>query len=254
MKTIRFVLVLSLVALIGQAGALAAGPSGPNNIRIQLGYMVASGDQTEIIDRFDYYSSFETKAKFSGGAGIAFAYEYKLSDLVGLEASIGYFQTKLRAQVWEQAVTKQIGHLVFDNEKTVHTLPIALGVNFHLTNNGRVDFFLGPRLSYLSYGSYSAAINSNNKNGTGNLDLDLKKEFMLGLTLGLDVPMSSGWGWAFRLDYTPAQVKIDKCNQSVSAPPPIGKSVVDDTQIFLFTGNKLKPNPITLTIGASYKF
>lgn len=254
MKTIRLALVLSLVALIGQTGAFAAGPAGSNNIRIQLGYMVASGDQTEIIDRLDY-SSLETKAKFSGGAGIAFAYEYRLNDLVGLEASIGYFQTKLRAQVWEQAVDKQVGPLVFDHEKTVHTLPISLGVNFHLSNNSPVDFFLGPRLSYMSFGSYSAAINnSKTKDGAGYLDLDLKKEFMIGLTLGLDVPMSGGWGWAFRLDYTPAQVKIDTSNQPVSTARPVAKSIVQGTETFLFAGNKLKPNPITLTIGASYKF
>lgn len=218
---------------------------------MNVGYMIASGDQTEFLN-YNGNPRWETKAKVNGGAGLAFAYEYRHTDLIGFEAGVGYFQTKLRLQVWD-AYNKQAGYLFWDAEKTTHTLPISVGLNFHLVQKGPVDFFIGPRLSYMTYGSYSVAERGSEKEVAKDVKADLKKEIVLGLTMGLDLPMAANWNWSFRLDYAPAQVKIDTFNRSFSTGTP-GKSETVGDDVYPFVGNKLKPNPITLTVGASYKF
>lgn len=254
-KRFGLILMVALVAVLAFSTAQAAGP-GKATIRYHLGYMMSSGS-TQFTHNNPYdYTLYATDSKFEGSPGAGISFEYRYSDLIGLETGLSFFRPKLRVQIQERVPLKALAHPNVDMKQGVKVVPVTLGLNFHLTPAKKADFYAGVFAAYVNFGSFSQTYIPNRlekvlREGRG--EIDFKNQFTFGIRTGVDIPINSNWSFSARLEYMDLKAKVDS-SYFPSAFPSIGKAADSSTYTSLFDGQELKMRPVMITVGASFHF
>ncbi len=145
-----------------------------------------------------------------GGSGLGASIERRFTCTGGLELGVLFGQIDGR-------VMFDSGNLWETDEDSFGFLPITLGWNFHLTPNKKADFFLGPVVALVKYGS--ADFNVLGRNLGGSLDDD----FAFGARLGLDVFIGdSPWAFHAGLLYLNTSSDFDNGTGELDVDPLIG--------------------------------
>ncbi len=183
----------------------------------------AAPDDTKNVMRVDLgYLTSSTGHDYASDAGMVAT---KNDGTLGAGISYEYRATPLvgveTALSFYKPTVKQevVGLNVYDEK--VRIMPLTLGVNFHLTNTEAFDLYAGPQLAYVMYGTLP------------NSDGRIKDEFTWGLHAGVDVPIGkSGWSLNGDVGYLGTKTKVEAPGGDV----------------------ELKLRPVTVKVGASWKF
>jgi outer membrane protein W len=120
----------------------------------------------------------------SSSIGPGIALEYKPSPRIGFEiaAASNTFESRAKLDFF--------GAGQIDIESSFRATPIVTRVNFHLTPNRRVDFYLGPVAGLMVFSDQMLTIRSTVDGTTevSRLKSKTKDDFVWGGHLGLDVP------------------------------------------------------------------
>lgn len=245
MKSVtRIVLALAVCAFVAPA---FAGGDWTGQLRFGVSYFTATSNGTGALEYVDDpgYVYTHVKAKAKSSAGLYVGYEHKFSPLIGLEGYTGYYKPKFSLEDIDYG-----GSLFNSNEASATVIPLGVALNFHLVKSDKVDVYVGPTVAYLFYGKPKFTYDEGDNGLAGTLTVKLKNELAYGLVAGVDVQFPSKWNLAFRLSYLQAKADIDE--------------IKDD---WIYTGDGIetgtyyeslsegfKPNPLTFTVGAGFKF
>ncbi len=128
-----------------------------------------------------------TDLKTSAGGGVGLNVEYRANDRIGIEGGLLYWE--LDSMLSFDSATEWL--MAGDS---TNVLTITAGLNFHLTPNQKVDFYIGPYIGMALIDNASFALGGSVGTVSGNTD----DEFVWGGQIGLDIPFG-GSGWAFHL-------------------------------------------------------
>lgn len=173
----RVLLVLAMALMI-PAAALAEAPQ--HTFRGNLVYVSPTGDET----------IFDTKVEADSALGFGLAYEYRFTDLYGLEGQLTYSSHDV-----------QIGG---ETAGDTSVMPLTLALNFHLSKNDKVDFYVGPVIGYVFYDDLSL------DDDWGGEDVKLKNGFAWGVQAGIDVPFNENWAFTAGLTYLQTTAETDE--------------------------------------------
>jgi len=176
----RIAVALAFTALFSTA-ALADAPDGTG--RIFASYFSPTGSHH---GRFDVGGGRLAEATIEAdeASGMTFGWEIRVGKRMGIETDI--MITKFDFNVKTSGITVGLGSAVM--------VPITTSLQWHLTDNRRMDFYVGPVVSYTLWGDLDTPVGSTPLDG----------EFRFGLRGGIDVPFSVHWALAARLDYLQA--------------------------------------------------
>lgn len=153
--------------------------------------------------------------------GASFAVEYRLSELVGLELGSAYSKTP------DVEGTDNGNDVDYGDGPSF--APLWAGVNFHLVRSGNWDVFVGPRLAFVKFSDFDL------DTGGQKTHYEVDNEIAWGATAGMAYRLgSSGWSLSAEISYLDVDMEV---NERGSA----------QTTVVGF-------NPITLGLGASYRF
>lgn len=249
MKSVtRIVVLLALCAIV--APAFAGGGEWTNKLRFGVSYFSPTGDGTGSFEYADDpgYVITHVKAKVNGGVGVQVAFEHKFSPLIGLEINAGYYKPKFELQDVDNG-----GGVWSSNGGKAKVTPIGLALNFHVVNNDRLDFYVGPAVAYMMYGKPSFGYIDSYNEVEGTLTIKLKNELAYGIQAGADFNLSPKWDVAVRLSYLHAKGEIDEIRDDFIDTIPV-KAPGDVSTIYETLSDDFSPNPITFTVAAGYKF
>jgi outer membrane protein W len=124
--------------------------------------------------------------------GPGFSYEYKFTDLFGIEAGISYFNHDLSGG----DPSEDIGE--------VSLVPVLIRGNFHVARKPGFDLYLRPTLGYVFVGDSDLM---------SGLTVANEDEFALGLGFGFDVPFGGTWAFSAAFDWLAMDVapEGDEC-------------------------------------------
>jgi opacity protein-like surface antigen len=173
----RYAFVL-LGLLVLSAPVRAAGPWV---VRVE-------GGTTDYSSRtFSGYQSDSTELRLDGGTGFGVAAEYRASPLVGVELSLS--QIDIDAD-WRQVRFTPSPVPVASDSGTFSLRPLAATFLFHPTQDGRLDFYLGPQLAWVDF--------QIDVNGPPDRDSELAYGGKVGLELAFgDSPWSVGASYRY---------------------------------------------------------
>lgn len=149
-----------------------------------------------------------TMLDLGDGDGFGLGLEYRVSDLLGVELSTFFgsadsnFKLDL-GEEWEM------------DRESVSVRPMTLGLNFHLLRpDAPVDFYLGPTIGYVEYGS--ATFNTLGETHVR----EFEGSFGWGVNLGLDVPLgASRWVFNANARYLDNDAEIDDTDLELTVDP-----------------------------------
>jgi len=200
----RVLLATSLAWSIATPAILAGGPSWTLRFHGAIVDSSGGGDPgfaDGLVSRVD------------GGGGFGIGVEVRLSDRLGLELSTLYAGLEVSMQLSAKAATAETVALGI--------VPVSFGLPIHLPTGDRLDLFVAPALSIVSYRDVRATVGPFSTGTSVNVDSDLG----FGAALGLDVPFGKGkWAFSSGLRYI--------------------KTASDETDI----------DPVIVTIGFAYRF
>jgi hypothetical protein len=196
------IVAVTLALIAGSLGGFVEAAGERHIIRFGGTHVMPTGDLTEEVwlveDPMDgMIPSFFGDATIEpqSGTGLALEYEYRWSELIGLDFALWSAEhdvdVRLRGTLTiideltgEVLVNEPIDETGDGGDLTVS--PLIGGVNFHLTNGSRVDFYVGPFVAYVTYGDL--------EDGSDSFGVD--SDFGYGAVVGIDIPIGSG-RWAF---------------------------------------------------------
>ena len=206
-------------------GGVFSGPTG--SVEAQGQFSEPVGDGT--IFNFDGTAGTDTDTAF----GFAVDYEYRWSDLLGLNVSACAASHDVEFHLGgDFSITDEFtGALIssgrIDETEVVGDVtvnPLTVGVNFHVYNEGKTDLYAGAFLAYVLFG-----------------DLDVEGEitsfqndFTYGVQIGADVPFKdTRWSFSGKLQYLDATAELDSSEGG---------------------GEFLSIRPVSLQFGMAYRF
>lgn len=114
----------------------------------------------------------------NGTLGIGGAVEYRLSDLIGLEAATSFSKTP-DFDYEEPGTTTDIG-------EGPSMSSIQLAVNFHLLSTKKLDIYAGPRIAMIAFGDFKLDVNDQR------VSYEVDNEFGWGATAGVSYQLGNG--------------------------------------------------------------
>lgn len=235
MSTKRLIAVAT-VALVALAAVPAhAQTNTPNSVRVTAGYMSSTSDIRLESDTNNPSNSLITSNnEWKNGWGIGASYEYRMSPMLGVEAGLRYFRPNVRFSV----------PTLYTREDRVSLMPATVGLNVHFGAPDKVDFYFGPQLAYVWYGSFDVPVISfdpiTGVPTTGATSkIDFKNEFTWGGRAGLDFALSPNMGITVNADYIAAEAKVD--NDPNAA-------------VFGIANYKTRPRPLFINAGLVFHF
>lgn len=207
MKRLWLCLISVLMMLL--ASSIAWSDAGDHKVRASLQYVMPMGSAD--LGIFD--ELIDTEA--DSAIGFGFGYEYMVTDLIGVDANIGYS-------------CHDIDFTLLAHTETVadtSLMPLTVGVNFHVLRNGKMILYLGPFVGYVVYDDYNYK--------QGGESVPLENDFTFGAVIGLDVPFGEkGWMFSSALKFLQTEAEYDH------------PDYVGDLDI----------NPFIIQIGLGYRF
>jgi outer membrane protein W len=125
---------------------------------------------------------FSSRVDVGGGLGIGA--EVRLSERLGLEISTLFAGLEVGMKASANQGSAQ--------NVEMSMIPLTFGLPIHFDSGKRVDFFVAPTLSVVSYTDVRTSFD---RSGAGSR-VDVDTDIGLGAALGLDVPFGKR-GWAF---------------------------------------------------------
>ena len=163
---------------------------------------------------------------YDDGYGLGLSVERLFNERVGLEARGVY-------AILDDEFMIDVGELWEMTDDEADYWNLSLGLNFHLTPESRVDWYVGPFIGY-------AGIDGNRFNLLGqSVTRDADGDFIWGGQVGLDWPFGdSPWGFHLGARYTDFSVEIEDEGLG-EADEELGEIGLD---------------PVTIEVGLSYRF
>ncbi len=157
------------------------------------------------------------------GEGFGVSLERLFSPRLGLELgllALGFDVDLMRDidDAWEIA------------EDDTDFMPITLGLNFHLTPDRKVDFYLGPFLALLQYDDFEVRVLGEN------VESDIGGDVTFGAQAGIDFPVGSKWAFTAAVRYIDAEAEFEDA----------GFGGGDELE--------LEVNPVIFTAGVALRF
>lgn len=187
MKILHAVLILVLVSVISSTPIHAE--EHPWTLRVHGAIIESSvGTQSSI------EHGFSSSVKTGGGFGVGI--EFRLSDRIGLEASVLFGGVEIKSSLSSgQGATQSLN---------LNMMPVNFAVPFHFDIGGRADLYAAVTFGVVRYldieWSYGAP-------GSG-IAVDVDSDTAFGAALGLDVPFGKGrWAWSAGLRYMKTGIK-----------------------------------------------
>ncbi len=201
--------VRRLGSILALSSCLAAGPAfartGEGTLRISLSH-VSPGGATSASQSGAFVA--EETYEPASGLGLGVAYEYRATDVLGVD--FGLFAAELDL---DYAGSNSTGTTTVSRtaQTSIMMLPLTFGLNLHPFSGDRVDVHFGVVAAYVFYGNLE--ISGGNVTTTadgvptpisapGAIDVGVDGDFGFGARLGVDVPLGTGdWGISVRAEY-----------------------------------------------------
>lgn len=110
--------------------------------------------------------------------GVGWAVEYRLNDLIGIEAAAAYAKTP-DIDYESNGSSTEIG-------EGPAISPIQLAVNFHLLTTEKWDLYAGPRIAFVSFGDFDLNVDGQR------INYNVDDEFGWGATVGASYQVGNG--------------------------------------------------------------
>ncbi len=189
MRLVKVVVLAAVVLLI--VPQVVSAQESKNTVRLSAEYISPTGDFTGVILLDDLEA--EAKLQADEALGAEVGYEYRYSDLLGLEANLAYTKHDIRLSAL--GVDEKVGDVTF--------MPLLFGANFHLFRGKKVDFYVGPTLGLAMFGDI------NQTGAASGPSIKTKDKFTWGGALGLDVPFGSHWAFTAGAKYLVLDAETD---------------------------------------------
>jgi outer membrane protein W len=195
--------VLLIVVLVSIATP-ALAEKGDSKLRFGFQWVSPTGDYQE--SEPDGTVTVEAESAIGGFVG----YEYLLSDLLGLEASLGFHGHDI--EVSYAATGGGGGSYTLGD---IFVTPLLLGVNFHVLRSETVDLYVGLDGGYVFLSDVSTERGS---------DIDIKSSAAFGLVAGVDVPFGGGrWMFSGALQYLSYGAEVEDEDVTIDIDPLVVK-------------------------------
>ena len=163
------------------------------------------------------------------GYGLGIGVERLLTERVGVEARAMFGRLDSQFSIGANGVG-------IEDDTTLDTWDLSLGVNFHLLPDGPVDWYAGPFVGYLSLADRTLLVVDRS------LEYDAESDLTYGAQMGLDWPFGdSDWSLHFGARYTRASLDLTQRDTD-----PDGAVFEQSEPVDL--------DPITLELGVAYHF
>lgn len=225
-----------LVVILAFAGTgLAWAAAGDHKVRFRLDYSSTSGDLTESVTFVDepvinpdglINGTLSAKIELDDAVGIAFEYEYYITDLIGINPAISWAEYDIEesasgtlAFTPSAGGPDQVATITGRVEGDSQIIPLTVALNFHVIRGEKIDFYVGPVIGYvlidevdLDPGSLTLTINGSVVTVPIDADsFDVDDEFAYGAQAGIDVAFGTGkWFFAATAKYFAFEAQPDE--------------------------------------------
>ncbi len=114
-------------------------------------------------------------------------------------------------------------------------MPITLGLNFHLTPDSKVDFYLGPLVALVQYDDFDVRVLGEH------VEADIDDDFTFGAQVGIDLPVGSRWAFTAGVRYLDTEAEFENAGFG-------GGGGEDDNEL------ELAVDPLIFTAGVAFRF
>lgn len=251
-------IVPAVVLMLMIPAAMAAGPApaGRHSLGVSVGQFMPTGDDSFSGDPFDYETwTFDNEIDDATGVGVT--YEYRINDLVGVQAGIGYYKPDVTARISVDEVPARDTFVIYDWKDSVRLMPVTLGANFHLFRGGKVDVFVAPELAYVTYSDLKAPAGGASGKSEATEDfvtMEFEDEFTFGLRAGIGVALGPRWSFIAGVEYLAASAKVERAQYHDVYIDEKAPAQTEAEEIPIYKGRKFDPKPLVISIGAAYRF
>ncbi len=194
-------------------GAPAMAADKTNIVRGSVLYSDPTGNGRAAVD-----PNHELKA--DNAFGFAFSYERRVSDLIGLNLDLSWVNPDVKISLVSES----------DTFGKMSIAPLTLSLLFHPLKKGDIDFYIGPGLSYVTYGDLKLEAWVQSYSDASKLAVD--NELSLALQTGADIHFNEVWGLNIDLKYLDTKAKTDFEGESLN----------------------IDVNPLLLSVGVTVRF
>jgi outer membrane protein W len=175
MRAESMAVVAVLVLALSAAVLPVSADDAKWNLRFGLLYSNPTGD----------FSDEGQTTELDDSTGIHASAEYRVNDLFGVEAGLGYAEHDIEIE--------ESGFPDIDFGEATWTA-LTVNGNFHLFRDREVDLYAGPTIGYVFWGDIDTDVFPS--------DVSTDDEFAIGANLGIDVPLGdSPWAFSGALRY-----------------------------------------------------
>ncbi|MEM9558098.1 MAG: OmpW family outer membrane protein [Acidobacteriota bacterium] len=188
MKTTRTILSVLVASAASFLLCASTSQAAEGDWRVHLGLWTVSPD-------LDLIGDDGARVESDDGGGLRLGVSRQIHRRWSVAAEIGLATPELQATLPMDGGSVRLGN-------DLNTLPITVGLDWHLTPAKRFDLFLGARLAYVHYGSFTLQ-----QALLGRQEFDTDDELGWSVLAGLDVPFGTGpWSLLAVLGYLDADV------------------------------------------------
>ena len=240
-------LIAAGVALLCLFNAHVAAEDGASRFRFGALYVSPTDDLAIAQDvdflingpngQFPATLSVPTVLEADAALGVELGFEYRATDLIGFDISIGRATHDVDLTIRSTMTTipdplgqpgDTVNVTVAGSEEKfgeATQIPIVLGPTFHVLKDSVVDLYLGPQIGFTIWDDLEL------ERGGGDVSLD--DEFTWGAQVGLDVPLGDTWAFNVMARYRVLEAAVEDDDE--------GDDVIDI-------------NPVEARIGFSVRF
>lgn len=234
----RLLIVLG-IALVAVGAAFAETPQ--HTIRGGLLYVSPTG--SEDVDFFDY--AVADDVELDSGWGLTFAYEYRFTDMIGLEGSLSWSKHDFKAK--DHATGEEV-----ESDEDTAMMPLAVALNIHPLKDSKVDLYFGPVVAWVMYDDIEIDdVESDFNAAQGSyLKIEADNDIAWGVQIGMDVPINDrGLAFNAALKYFMTKYKADMTYHHGEMEEPFLAADGDATDEM-----EIDVNPWIVQVGLAYRF
>lgn len=191
-------LFAALAVLMAIPGVAAAEES---RWSLRFGGSVVSSDEAFSVDNS---SGGSTVAGGNAAPGVGIALERRFTDRLGFEAAA------LFAKVPDTDVTGSSGQQT-EVDEGPGFFPITASLNIHLTPDRKVDVYVAPTVSFVTFGDFDLEVDG------VTMSYETEDEFAWGASLGTDIKLGERWSLNTAVTYLDVEMEVREVG-AVSAP------------------------------------
>jgi hypothetical protein len=211
----------------------ALADQGPGWTARFFGQWVSPALDFELVEDFGELGRETVRLDANPRPGLGLGLEYRFSRMLGVELSADWSEPQVRLRF----VDEWLGETdTFTFTGDLSMLRVGLAVPIHLTPNSRLDLWLAPSVSWVSFGKLDFGF------GEG---ISTRDEAALGGILGLDYPLSDRWALHLGATYHDLRLRLRLDDDLDDFDDP------DDGEVFPLSH---RFDPLTARFGVSLRF